>query len=307
MEKVLSRSLRTMFAGGAALMLAQPAFAQDNNAPIQRVEITGSSVKRVDAETSLPVQIVTKADIAKTGATSTEELLQSIAAFSSAGGTTNATGAGSSTGGLSSISLRGLGSTRTLVLVNGRRLAAFAGSDGASVNVNAIPLSAIERVEVLKDGASGVYGSDAVAGVVNFILTKRMEGIELNAGYGSPTESGGGQNSKASITGGFNTDKLSIVASASYEKDKALFGRDRDYARSATRLPYYNSTATGQGNIQGAFTPAPARRTALATAAPASATRWPSATSAARSAWSPCRTAPKAAHIAPTTAALTSA
>eukprot|EP01133_Synstelium_polycarpum_P023360 gene23360-28007_t len=257
-ENALSRSLRLMFSSSTLMvsagLLIQPAFAQDN-APIQRVEITGSSVKRVDAETSLPVQVVTKADIARTGATSTEELMQSISAFSSAGGTTNATGAGTSTGGLSSISLRGLGSTRTLVLVNGRRLAAFAGSDGASVNVNAIPLAAIERVEVLKDGASGVYGSDAVAGVVNFILSKRVDGIEVTGGYGSPTTSGGGQNAKASITGGYNTDKLSAVVSGSYEKEKALFGRDRSYAASATRLPYYNSTATGQGNIQGSFTP----------------------------------------------------
>lgn len=258
METVLSRSLRLMFSGSAALigagLLIQPAFAQDNT-PIQRVEITGSSVKRVDAETSLPVQVVTKADIARTGATSTEELLQSISAFSSAGGTTNATGAGTSTGGLSSISLRGLGSTRTLVLVNGRRLAPFAGSDGGSVNINAIPLAAIERVEILKDGASGVYGSDAVAGVVNFILAKHVDGIEVTGGYGSPTTSGGGQNAKASITGGYNTDKLSVVVSGSYEKEKALFGRDRSYAASATRLPYYNSTATGLGNIQGSFTP----------------------------------------------------
>lgn len=257
-ENALSRSLRLMFSSSTLMvsagLLIQPAFAQDN-APIQRVEITGSSVKRVDAETSLPVQVVTKADIARTGATSTEELMQSISAFSSAGGTTNATGAGTSTGGLSSISLRGLGSTRTLVLVNGRRLAAFAGSDGASVNVNAIPLAAIERIEVLKDGASGVYGSDAVAGVVNFILSKRIDGIEVTGGYGSPTTSGGGQNAKASITGGYNTDKLSVVVSGSYEKEKALFGRDRSYAASATRLPYYNSTATGQGNIQGSFTP----------------------------------------------------
>lgn len=255
METVISRSLRLMFAGSAAFVLAQPAMAQQGDAPIQRVEITGSSIKRVDAETALPVQVVSKAEIARTGATSTQELLQSIAAFSSAGGTTNATGAGTSTGGLSSISLRGLGSTRTLVLVNGRRLAAFAGSDGASVNVNAIPLAAIERVEILKDGASGLYGSDAMAGVVNFILSKRVDGVEITGGYGSPTESGGGQNAKTSITGGYNTDKLSVVASASFEKEKELFGRDRDYARSATRLPYYNSTATGQGNIQGAFTP----------------------------------------------------
>jgi iron complex outermembrane receptor protein len=257
-ETVLSRSLRLMFSGSVAVGLGfatQAAMAQESAGPIQRVEITGSSVKRVDAETALPVQLISKADIARTGATSTEELLQSIAAFSSAGSKVNATGAGTSTGGLSSISLRGLGSARTLVLVNGRRLAAFAGSDGSSVNVNAIPLSAIERVEILKDGASGVYGSDAVAGVVNFILTKKMEGVELNAGYGQPGASGGGKSQKASIAGGFNTDKLNIVASASYEKETALYGRDRDFAATSTKLPYYRGSATGTGNIQGSFTP----------------------------------------------------
>ena len=99
METVISRSLRLMFAGSAAFALAQPAMAQEANAPIQRVEITGSSVKRVDAETALPVQVLTKAEIDRTGATSTQELLQSISAISSAGSVTNATGAGSSTGG----------------------------------------------------------------------------------------------------------------------------------------------------------------------------------------------------------------
>ena len=257
METVLSRSLRGIFSGSAALigasLLVQPLHAQE--APVQRVEITGSSVKRVDAETSLPVQIVGKEDIAKTGATSTQELLATVAAFSTMGGTTNSTGAGVSTGGLSSVSLRGLGSARTLVLVNGRRLASFPIGDGASVNVNAIPISAIERVEILKDGASGVYGSDAVAGVVNFILSKHVEGVEVTGTYGTPSEHGGGKNDRATITGGFSNDRLDVVLSGSYEKEKALFGRDRDYANTATRLPYFSGSATGSGNIQGIFDP----------------------------------------------------
>jgi iron complex outermembrane receptor protein len=256
LEKTISRSVRLLCSGGAVIAgfgLTHSALAQqtDNGAPVARVEVTGSSIKRVDAETALPVQMITKAEIARTGATSTEDLLTMISSLSSAGATANATGAGTSTGGLSSVSLRGLGSTRTLVLVNGRRLAAFAGSDGASVNVNAIPLAAIERIEILKDGASGLYGSDAVAGVVNFILSKRVDGIEVAGTIGSPTEHGGGQNKKASITGGVNTDKLSAVLSASYEKESALFGRSRDYAATSTKLPYYNGTATGSGNIQG--------------------------------------------------------
>lgn len=263
-ETVLSRSVRLICAGG--LVLGMHA-AQARSAPesIQRVEITGSSLKRVDAETALPVQVMTKAEISRTGATSTQELLTSISALSSSGSTQNSTGAGSSTYGMSSISLRGLGDERTLVLVNGRRLAAFAGGGGAAVNVNVIPLAAIERVEVLKDGASGVYGSDAVAGVVNFILSKSFKGVEVTAGYGSPTESGGGKNSKASITGGIgdlSTDGYSVVLSASYEKEKLLKATDRSYSATGNNLPYYASGATGQGNIEGAIIPAPTLTTA---------------------------------------------
>jgi len=256
-ETVLSRSVRLICAGGLVLGM-HAAQAQSAPETIQRVEITGSSLKRVDAETALPVQVMTKAEISRTGATSTQELLTSISALSSAGSTQNSTGAGSSTYGMSSISLRGLGDERTLVLVNGRRLAAFAGGGGAAVNVNVIPLAAIERVEVLKDGASGVYGSDAVAGVVNFILSKSFKGVEVTAGYGSPSESGGGQNTKASITGGLgdlSTDGYSVVVSASYEKEKLLKAADRAYAASGNNLPYYASGATGQGNIEGGIVP----------------------------------------------------
>lgn len=250
-EKIISRSVRLIFAGGIAVAAVTPALADD----VQKVEITGSSLKRVDAETALPVQVVTKAEIAKTGVTSTQDLLATISAISAAGSTTNAAGAGNSTGGLSSVSLRGIGAERTLVLVNGRRLAPFASGGGTVVNVNAIPLAAIEKVEILKDGASGLYGSDAMAGVINFILTKNYEGIQLDGGYGTPTTSGGGQNGHASIVAGFGNDTgISGVVSASYEQDKVLFGRDRSYAKSANNTPYYGSGATGQGNIQGPWT-----------------------------------------------------
>jgi iron complex outermembrane receptor protein len=257
-ETVISRAVRVMCAGGLAVGM-QTAFAQSApEAPIQRVEITGSSLKRVDSETALPVQTISKADIAKIGATSTQELLGTISALSSSGSYNNSTGAGNSTYGLSSISLRGLGGERTLVLVNGRRLAAFAGGGGATVNVNVIPLAAIERVEVLKDGASGVYGSDAVAGVVNFILSKSFQGIELQAGGGVPTHSGGGQNQKYAVTAGFgdlDTDRYSIVLSASAERERALFASERGFAASGNKPPYYTSGATGQGNIEGAVVP----------------------------------------------------
>ncbi len=254
-EKILAKSVRLMFVGGVAVTaFAQTAMAQEAAQAVQRVEVTGSSLKRVDSETALPVTVVTKTEIDRLGVTSTQELLSTITAIASAGSTTNAAGAGNSTGGLSSISLRGIGDARTLVLVNGRRLATFANGGGA-VNINVIPLAAIERVEVLKDGASGIYGSDAMAGVVNFILKKKYEGIEVSSQLGSPTNSGGGQNGRASIVAGFDNDNgLNGVISGSYEKAKALFGKDRAYANTATRKPFYSSGATGQGNIQGGWT-----------------------------------------------------
>ena len=227
------------------------AFAQAD----QRIEVTGSAVRRVDAETALPVQVITKQEIARTGVTSTESLLQSISALSSSGATSNAQGAGSTTYGNSTLSLRGLEAARTLVLVNGRRLATFA-SGSAAVNVNSIPLAAIERVEILKDGASSIYGSDAMAGVVNFILTKSMSGVELGAYASQPSGDGGGATQRASITAGFGDGgKFRGVVSATMEKESALFGKDRDFTRSANNLPYYSSGATGSGNIEGAVKP----------------------------------------------------
>jgi iron complex outermembrane receptor protein len=250
-SKVCSAALIAL--GGVATLGSAPVFGQQT---LERVEITGSSIRRVDAETALPVTIVTKEEIARSGVISTEALLQQISAAASQGGTSNSMGAGNSTYGQSSISLRGLGEDRTLVLVNGRRLAPFAGGNGASVNINAIPLAAIERVEVLKDGASGVYGSDAVAGVVNFILTKDFQGIEVGATLGTPTGSGGGKSQRATLVGGFGDgSKFNVTLSATLEKETALFAKDRSFAKTGNVPPYLAASATGQGNIQGAYTP----------------------------------------------------
>ncbi len=128
------------------------------------------------------------------------------------------------------------------------------GLGGAAVNVNGIPLAAIERVEVLKDGASSIYGSDAIAGVVNFIMVKNFQGLQLGGTYGSPTDSGGGQQYNVNAIfgmGDINKDNYSLTLSAQWEKTDQLFGKDRDYAKSGNKLPYFESGATGQGNIQG--------------------------------------------------------
>src|SRR5262245_44087464 len=222
------------------------AHAQDS---AQRVEITGSSIKRTDAETALPVQVLTRKEIAATGAVNVEQLLQTVSAMTSSGATVNSSASGATTGGLSGISLRGLTSLRTLVLINGRRIApygiGFVG-DSVSVDVNSIPLSAIERVEVLKDGASAIYGSDAIAGVVNFILRKDYNGLELSADFGDTTQ-GGANYKRATITwgkGDISSDKYNFMVPASYQKEGALFGRDRDFASRGYNVDANNDTTS---------------------------------------------------------------
>src|SRR4051812_23309595 len=137
--------------GGAALIVGVPAFAAD-----VRVDVTGSNIKRLESEGALPVQVITREDIDRQGIQSAAQLVERLSANSSIGGLNLAGSEGGTNVGYASASLRGLGSSRTLVLMNGRRIANTAFS-GASVDINSIPLSAIERVEVLTDGASAIY------------------------------------------------------------------------------------------------------------------------------------------------------
>jgi iron complex outermembrane receptor protein len=220
-----------------AFALAQSADA--GNDKIQRVEITGSSIKRIEAETALPVQILRRADIERTGATSTEELVKQLSSLASSGSsTTSANASGFGGGSIATVSLRGLGSGRTLVLINGRRTSVYGGASGgaagSSVDVNSIPLSAIERVEVLKDGASAVYGSDAIAGVVNFILRKDFSGIEVSATAGETTMHPRAADKRFSLfagKGNLAKDGYNLTFGANLQSIDPIFGADRDYAR----------------------------------------------------------------------------
>jgi iron complex outermembrane receptor protein len=204
-----------------------------------RVEVTGTNIKRVEGEGALPVQVITREDIDRSGATSTQELLQLISANNSAGAVGPASVIGSTTFSVQTASLRGLGGGRTLVLLNGQRLANFAGEvpgTGAGVDLTAIPFSAIERVEVLKDGASAIYGSDAVAGVINFILRQDYRGAEATVFYGTPTRSGGGQTTQYKACAGFGDlgkDKYNVFISGSYQLQKEIYARNRDFAKSS--------------------------------------------------------------------------
>ncbi|NHZ37161.1 TonB-dependent receptor plug domain-containing protein [Massilia rubra] len=237
-ETVLSRSLRLVFSGGIAVGLglaALPAVAQtasqDNS--MQRVEITGSSIKRVAAETALPVTILRREDIERTGATSAQDLVNLIPGNFGGGVTANNVGA---SGVPSTANLRALGARYTLVLLNGRRVANYAVGNNP-VDLNSIPLSAIERIEVLRDGASAVYGADAVAGVINFILRKDYKGVEMSA-YKTHVDQGGGNTKSFNITAGFGdiaTDRFNVLVSANHEENEKLLASDRSFSTTSVR------------------------------------------------------------------------
>lgn len=170
------------------LAFSQHAFAQQAAEPVekvQRVEVTGSSIKRTEAEAAGSVQVLTRDDIDRTGQTTALGILNSSSAISTSINSASASSGGFATGS-SGVGMRGLGKVATLVLVNGRRIAQYGLADNAResfTNLDAIPASAIERIEILKDGASAIYGSDAIAGVINIILLKNFEGAKISANY----------------------------------------------------------------------------------------------------------------------------
>jgi iron complex outermembrane receptor protein len=217
---------------------------------MDRVEITGSSIKRIEGETALPVQVLTREDIQKTGATNVEQLMQTVSSNASSGQLIGASASGATTLGLSSVSLRGLNSTRTLVLINGRRISPYGygfTNDSVSVDVNGIPLEAIDRVEILKDGASAIYGSDAIAGVVNFILRRDFKGLEVAADYGQARQ-GSAATAKATLSYGIGDlakDRFNFMITGSYQRERALFGRDRSFADSSINVDALNDVTSG--------------------------------------------------------------
>jgi iron complex outermembrane receptor protein len=237
METTMSRSLRLIFSGGVALgigMLAQPVLAQSTDtstaAPVQRVEITGSSIRRVDAETPSPVQVITNEELKQSGYTSIAQVLQNVTANGQ--GTLSQGFSGAFAAGAQAISLRGLNSSATLVLIDGHRVAPnsmFDDGQRAFVDISQIPFDAIERVEILKDGASAQYGSDAMAGVINVILKKTFTGTTVNAEGGSSTE-GGGAVKHLSITSG-----IGDLETDGYNAFFSLEGRQQNSITNAER------------------------------------------------------------------------
>ncbi|MCQ8847658.1 TonB-dependent receptor [Alteromonas stellipolaris] len=186
---------------------------------VEKIEVTGSRIRRTDIEGANPVTVMTRIDIEKFGITSIGDVLQAIPSAGSAINTNNNNGGDGST----TLNIRGIGSNRTLVLVNGKR---WAPGLSGSVDLNNIPSSIIERIEVLKDGASAVYGSDAVAGVVNIITRQDFEGVHAS-GYVGQYDEGDGNKESWDIGFGAANDKGNVYFNISYVEEEPTLAGDR--------------------------------------------------------------------------------
>jgi iron complex outermembrane receptor protein len=258
-NSAMARAVRLALSLGAVAGVIGQAAAQDAAVaaePMRRVEITGSAIKRIESETALPVQVITREEIDKVGVTTASEILARLSA--NVGGLTDAASIsdGKDQRGFNSANLRGIGTSSTLVLLNGRRMANFASpGDDTGVDLNNIPAAAIQRVEVLLDGASALYGTDAIGGVINFITRKDFQGVELNA-YGLKTKEGGAGKRTASITAGHGDvakDGYNVFAVVDVQRTDALSTSQRGFINDlhiAERLPHLLSGWTSPANIR---------------------------------------------------------
>lgn len=227
----LANSVRFALVGGAAATaLTAPVLVSAEESEVERLEVTGSRIQRSDIEGAVPITSIGRDDFIAMGAVNVADVLnQSPVAI--AGSDQSNTSFSNSSVGLNTTALRGLGEERTLVLVNGRRfVSGVSPSSGYAVDLNAIPTSMIERIDILKSASSAVYGSDAVAGVVNIITRNDFQGVEISAQSGVSSESDREKNS-INLTAGNVWDSGSASFAVGYDKDKGLKSSDRDFSR----------------------------------------------------------------------------
>lgn len=232
--------------GGVALLMSGAVSAQDI-----KVNVTGTNIKRVDTETAAPIEVITRQDIQQTGFNTISDVVRSITANNN-GTIANQWSFGFPSGG-AGVSLRGLGSNNTLVLLNGRRLAQYGLADDGHfsfTDLNQIPFDAVERIEILKDGASAIYGSDAVAGVVNIILREQFSGFTANGTFGTSYK-GDGDTFRAGLTGGvgdLTRDRYNAYLTLDYQKQKAMPSTNRRDYIGTTNLEFMGLPDTRPGN-----------------------------------------------------------
>jgi len=229
-KKTLSDAIRVAVLASAASSIAVTNLAtaaEETATSVERIEVTGSRINRTDVETASPVTVISSEFIAQSGYNSVEEILsaQPTAAGMNLGATTN-----NGSGGSATVNLRGMGAQRTLVLLNGRRMVSSGTGADSAVDLNTIPVAMIKNIEILKDGASAVYGSDAIAGVVNIITKKDFVGTELTVD-GSQTDKGDGTSKGISILHGLELADGNLVIGLQYSDRGEIIQSDRDFVK----------------------------------------------------------------------------
>ncbi len=212
---------------GGVVALSAPVYAIENDEDIvERIEVTGSRLKRVDMEGASPVTTITAEDMATAGFSTVGDALRAstLNSFGSYGGTSNNSWSSQAT-----IQLKGADASHTLTLLDGKRMAKSPVLGGGATNINTIPTAAVERIEILSDGASAIYGTDAIAGVINIILKKDFEGVEVKLRAEEPQADGGGDNHSASFTGGLTSDKGNLMFTIEHFKKSGITFAERPY------------------------------------------------------------------------------
>ncbi len=216
----------------------RPAAPGDEPVRLEAFTVTGSNIRRVDAETALPVTVVVREDLDARGASTMSELFETLGMAEISGITEINNGPQLARGDVASVDLRGLGSGSTLTLVNGRRMAphpvsmAENGVPSLAPNINAVPRGMVDRVEILRDGASAIYGADAAAGVINNHVSRTYDGRQVTL-RGAMTQHGGANEFNLTAAEGFNRGKTHLSVSVDYFHRDALAAHDRKYARNA--------------------------------------------------------------------------
>lgn len=220
----------TLGAAGMAATFSPALYAQEKSEAADEIVVIGSAIKRKDLDGALPVQVLNEEALSRTGVTTTADLMAKIPAMQ--GFTTPGDSVGGGGGGIRTASIHSIGENYTLVLLNGHRMAPA--DSGSAIDISAIPMSMLQQVDVLTDGAGALYGSDAIAGVVNFQLKKEVHDTTISARFSDPT-AGAGKASDIDLITGFGSlanDGYALVAGFNHHEQKKLAAVDRDFAKS---------------------------------------------------------------------------
>ena len=223
--------LALAFGAGSAGLMSTQAFAEEaeeSAEKVERIQVTGSRISRTDLETATPVSVFTAVEIEKSGVSTVAEFLRENAAT----GGFNESATLSQAAGASSIGLRGFADVYTLVLLNGRRIPKNS-AGGVFTDINQIPMAAVERIDILPDGASAIYGSDAVAGVINIVTKSDYQGVEATAKYGMALEENDGEEIGFQLTAGASSDNTNVLFSLDYFERRPIMAKDRELGSTA--------------------------------------------------------------------------